>query len=809
MMRCTQAKAVSTQRAAPFRSAVAVVAVMALCGSSAAIAQTPGAPREVAAPLRLVSPDFAQTATGQMASALAAALQNVDRRTVRVDTVPGDSGVAAARAVAAAPADGATALFLTGLGPAVPQRLVPVAMVAQGGIGLYQRVGVAQQGFRGLRTVVGIDGGPAHQVASVLARRYDFDSTFVADGEVSAIEAAVQQGAALLMPPLGSNGQIPRMNLLAVSDARVARRLEKPSFADMGWPLASATLWAGVFVAPNTPPELRSALAVALRRAAVEPSFVLTVELLNWMAMAGSGDSLTVVMQEAGATLRGNEPPAYQRVVEKTEREGPGAPGPAAATVATTSTLPIPTTSPGSTIPTPNALPLTTATTIATASTVAPTPATAAPLAATGAAVSVAFGPADVQVCLPQIRYLRSFVNEVWAGLERDQCTRPEDLKEIEECDFDPRTRRYVNCVKRQSACDGWRKAAAEDRALSDLEWYWRGNSTCANSGFPCYGPYDLSASGSPQSPADVLAWYEEDAKLPLPDVRRMPRAPSLRARSDMPHEMLRDAEVPVRVCVARAFVAKHAVTLAAQQRAQPGARGGSAPTAAAETPPMSNFQCEQTIMAVHRESRDAVQAARSAAESDVANAQMARRQRALFQGPCRRHPEAAAYLATAERILASSRAFAEADPAATAAQSAAGAVGSAGSTVAGSALKPGGERPRGEVIASAGEPAHACLSPLMTGLYGGFANSCGYKVNYTYCVANPKEGSWTDAAFFRCDSAENTREGNGYLSIGPLKSDANHTRGGTQVHWFACKHPAVPYRHRFTGGKIMGICLL
>lgn len=50
----------------------------------------------------------------------------------------------------------------------------------------------------------------------------------------------------------------------------------------------------------------------------------------------------------------------------------------------------------------------------------------------------------------------------------------------------------------------------------------------------------------------------------------------------------------------------------------------------------------------------------------------------------------------------------------------------------------------RQKIIATSGEVAHQCMSLIKNGLYGGFQNSCAYKVNYGYCAVNPKKDAWT-----------------------------------------------------------------
>ncbi len=104
---------------------------------------------------------------------------------------------------------------------------------------------------------------------------------------------------------------------------------------------------------------------------------------------------------------------------------------------------------------------------------------------------------------------------------------------------------------------------------------------------------------------------------------------------------------------------------------------------------------------------------------------------------------------------------------------------------------------------------AHNCLSLIKDGLYGGFINSCGFKVHYGYCVYKPKKGSWTDSSFFDCErDMAQKGYGPGGQTVGANSRDGNHTRGGQKVLWFACKDDAYPEELHFDGSKINGKCV-
>lgn len=96
------------------------------------------------------------------------------------------------------------------------------------------------------------------------------------------------------------------------------------------------------------------------------------------------------------------------------------------------------------------------------------------------------------------------------------------------------------------------------------------------------------------------------------------------------------------------------------------------------------------------------------------------------------------------------------------------------------------------------------CISAHFRG-YGGFDNRCPFPVAYGYCVQNPKPGSWTDSAGFNC--RYKTSETNGGQTVGANSSDANHTTGGTRVHWYACREGAY-VKMRWTGSDLSGRCV-
>ena len=80
--------------------------------------------------------------------------------------------------------------------------------------------------------------------------------------------------------------------------------------------------------------------------------------------------------------------------------------------------------------------------------------------------------------------------------------------------------------------------------------------------------------------------------------------------------------------------------------------------------------------------------------------------------------------------------------------------------------------------------------------LYGGFKNTCEYKVNYVFCNYGPKKDSWAD--FHNCEK----KNGIGAWQVGGGRASAAHTKNTAMVYWFACKDPATPVDSEFMLGK-------
>lgn len=92
-----------------------------------------------------------------------------------------------------------------------------------------------------------------------------------------------------------------------------------------------------------------------------------------------------------------------------------------------------------------------------------------------------------------------------------------------------------------------------------------------------------------------------------------------------------------------------------------------------------------------------------------------------------------------------------------------------------------------GRLVAVEASPVSTCLQPIREGdadfgNFGGFRNTCDFTVEYTYCVQNPKQGSWADVN--PCQSGRRTENVEG---VGPKGRSGAHLYGGTRAHWFAC----------------------
>ena len=95
---------------------------------------------------------------------------------------------------------------------------------------------------------------------------------------------------------------------------------------------------------------------------------------------------------------------------------------------------------------------------------------------------------------------------------------------------------------------------------------------------------------------------------------------------------------------------------------------------------------------------------------------------------------------------------------------------------------------------------AHQCLEPDFKTLNGGFKNKCSYAVSYGYCVENPRPGALTSSPLFNCAGMRPNFAGG--QSIKANGYDANHTRGGTGVQFFACRQPAYALDLVYVVGK-------
>lgn len=208
----------------------------------------------------------------------------------------------------------------------------------------------------------------------------------------------------------------------------------------------------------------------------------------------------------------------------------------------------------------------------------------------------------------------------------------------------------------------------------------------------------------------------------------------------------------------------------------------------------LSDAECQAKITEIHQAISVFGAGARNARDTlEIAYREQGIPQKLLFEGPCSSHPQAGNYLATANKIIADAERTLGVKVGVTKA--------------ADNRSAPADYSDRQKVIASSGEPAHQCLSLISEGLYGGFSNSCNFKVYYTYCAYHPRKGTWVDSANYNCESSQNTTPRSDGQTVGPNGQDANHTRGAEKIFWFGCKAPAHPYLVKFNGSGLMGMC--
>jgi hypothetical protein len=82
---------------------------------------------------------------------------------------------------------------------------------------------------------------------------------------------------------------------------------------------------------------------------------------------------------------------------------------------------------------------------------------------------------------------------------------------------------------------------------------------------------------------------------------------------------------------------------------------------------------------------------------------------------------------------------------------------------------------------------ANHCLTVDIKSLFGGFINSCDFRVMYVYCVENPPKSAWSDA--FRC--ATGPRGVKALDLVGATETQGAHTHHG-RVIFFACPWSAT-----------------
>ncbi len=122
------------------------------------------------------------------------------------------------------------------------------------------------------------------------------------------------------------------------------------------------------------------------------------------------------------------------------------------------------------------------------------------------------------------------------------------------------------------------------------------------------------------------------------------------------------------------------------------------------------------------------------------------------------------------------------------------GALSTAKSTMAASGTGTPAPRPTADFT-----PVSECVSIEQSRSHP-FANKCGFKVFYTYCVLSPRKGAWSEA--FKC---EDQKFGND--TIGANSVNGAQNTGGVTTYWFACRFPQLPIAKYERGRGAVGVC--
>lgn len=100
---------------------------------------------------------------------------------------------------------------------------------------------------------------------------------------------------------------------------------------------------------------------------------------------------------------------------------------------------------------------------------------------------------------------------------------------------------------------------------------------------------------------------------------------------------------------------------------------------------------------------------------------------------------------------------------------------------------------------------AHNCLTPVDLDnprSFGSLRNSCGYKVEFHFCVLRPNASSWSTA--YDCEKQSFGGGSAGAGGRGPVQ-----IKGAQSVLWFACRSPAIVVDQRYDAaqGGLTGRC--
>jgi len=278
--------------------ALAVIAV----GDRSVTAQTPSPVRViVGVPAGGVVDPYARIVSQKMEKTLG--------NTMIIENKPGANGNFAANAVVDAPADGQTVWIgtqsMTEINPSAYSKLrwsmkdfVPIIKGVEAPLVLVTHPSLPVKSFAELIAYVKKNPGklgyasfspgtPSHFLGFQLNERFGLDLTHIPYKGSGPQTTDLIAGHALLgFSQLGTavpNIKAGRLNAIAVTSKERSRSLpDVPTFAELGYPDLSATIWFGMFVRAGTPAPIVAAYVAAAKSAHADPEVKQKLETLGF-----------------------------------------------------------------------------------------------------------------------------------------------------------------------------------------------------------------------------------------------------------------------------------------------------------------------------------------------------------------------------------------------------------------------------------------------------------------------------------------------------------------------------------------------